>query len=51
MVDGSFEVTDAYIEPETVFIPDNKEATEIHKAYTKGFLWEDGMIWGQKILR
>ena len=49
--DGSSEVTDAYMEPEKVITPDNKEAIEIHNAYTEGFLWEAGMILGQKILR
>ena len=53
MVDGSSEVTDAYMEPETVITPDHKEAIEIHNAYTEGFLWakSSGMILGKKIFR
>ena len=57
MVDGSSEVTDAYMEPETVITPDHKEAIEIHNAYTEGFLWaflwakSSGMISGKKIFR
>lgn len=51
MFDGSSEVTDTYMEPETVITPDNKAAIETTMPTLKAFVEEARMILTKKILR